>query len=234
MKISTVWPVTPVTWGSGVWSNILGTLGIAFSVEGGNLPSVPRCRQANVPQLKETAFATWGLPSTASTNGHATHFAHQRLFLFWRLSCLTPWSTPLFLPSSTSCSQGTLVKGASEGRESDLEHQQAPCGWVGRGNASHIPLLPSEASKIPPVTSDPFEVRTPLNHPSGMLTCHNSTSPPLLPSTSYVISQGYLHLLECFGPPPASGKCHSCRETWTLCASLYHLPTSKCKGKLQK
>lgn len=166
--------------------------------------------------------------------GPPAHFTHRGLFLFWRLSCLTPWSTPLFLPSSTSCSQGTLVKGASEGRESDLEHQQAPCGWVGRGNASHIPLLPSEASKIPPVTSDPFEVRTPLNHPSGMLTCHNSTSPPLLPSTSYVISQGYLHLLECFGPPPASGKCHSCRETWTLCASLYHLPTSKCKGKLQK
>ena len=81
------------------------------------------------------------------------------------------------------------------------------------------------------LTSEP--PGTPLNHPSGLLTCHKSTS-PLLPSSSYVISQGYLHLLECFGTPPASGKCHCFGDTQTLCPSLYHLPKSKCKGKLQK
>ena len=68
----------------------------------------------------------------------------------------------------------------------------------------------SPAFQADTLTSEP--PGTPLNHPSGLLTCHKSTS-PLLPSSSYVISQGYLHLLECFGTPPASGKCHCFGDT---------------------
>jgi len=78
--IATVWPVAPVTWGGGGLSNVLGTLGIAFSVEGGSLPSVPHWSQANRPQLKAMVFATWGIPSMVFTDGHASPKALAKFF----------------------------------------------------------------------------------------------------------------------------------------------------------
>ena len=106
-------------------------------------------------------------------------------------------------------------KGALEGWGSSLGPQQAPQGWVGKGNARRVPPWSSKPPRVPWGVETP-----PLSQPP--LRGTGPVWPPLLfpahsPPCPTLSLGGSSRLLGCQGPPPVSGRYPSRGETWTLC-----------------